>query len=147
MSKRYQLPKTDPEGFKELLQLESYFEKIHWMRPILHLVKIRASQINQCAYCINMHVNKAMADGETWKRIVLLNAWPEAACFSDREKVVLEMTDSLTLIHQTGFGNALYEKAKAFFTDQEIAQLSMAIGLINLWNRVVITSGANESEV
>lgn len=141
MQTRYNLPETDPEGFNELLKLESFCQKNIWMKSLAHLIKIRASQINKCVYCIHMHANEAIKAGETLQRIVLLPAWQEAPVFTEQERVVLEMTESITLISQSGFSEALYTKAKTFFTDKEIAQIAMAIGLINLWNRVVISSG------
>ncbi len=141
MEKRYNLPETDPEGFNELLKLEAFCQKNTWMKSLAHLIKVRASQINKCVYCINMHTNEALKAGETLQRIVLLPAWQEAPVFTEQERVVLEMTESMTLISQAGFPEALYAKAKTFFTDKEIAQLALAIGLINLWNRVVLCSG------
>src|SRR5688572_30344010 len=133
MKTRYNLPETDPRGFSELLKLDSYCSTFESLKPFLHLIKIRASQLNQCAYCINMHTHEAIKGGETPMRIVLLNAWKDASIFTDKEKIVLEITESVTLISELGFADALYEKALAYFSDKEIAQISITIGIINLW--------------
>jgi AhpD family alkylhydroperoxidase len=145
MNERYQLPKADPEGFKELLRPESYFDNIRWIKPILHPAKIRTSQINQCAYCINMHADKAVAGGESLKRIVLLNAWSEARCHSSKEKIALESPNVARSFIRQDSKKLCIKEPKPFHTDQEIAQVAMAIGLTNLWNRVVITAGVGKS--
>jgi AhpD family alkylhydroperoxidase len=125
-NERYQPPKSDPEGFKELFQMEAYFDNIQWIKPILHLVKIRASQINQCAYCINMHANKALADGESCKRILLLNAWSETSCFSSKEKRV--GNDRTYHSHSTGrVQRNFVSKGQSIFTGQQIAQVAMVL--------------------
>jgi len=141
MEQRYNLPDTDPEGFNELLKLETFMEKIEWLNPYKYLIKLRASQLNKCAYCLNMHSKEALQKGETINRIILLNAWKEATVFDEKEKIVLEFTEHFTLVSLTRFNDDLFQQASAHFNDKQIAQLVMAIGMINLWNRIVICSG------
>ncbi|HMR84951.1 MAG TPA: carboxymuconolactone decarboxylase family protein [Niabella sp.] len=144
-TKRYNIEKSDPEGFMALLQLESFMKSIQWMEPFALLIKIRASQLNQCTFCINLHTKEAVAAGETDKRIALLNTWKRAPAFNDKEKVVLALTEALTLTIPH-VSDDLYQEAAAYFDDTKIAQLAMAIGMINLWNRVVIASGILETD-
>ena len=105
------------------------------------LIKIRASQINGCAYCINMHTLDAIKNGETNQRIFLLNAWREVeGIFTDEEKVVLAITEEITLIHQNGLSDDTYSTALQFFSETQIADIITAIITINLWNRVVLST-------
>lgn len=138
---RYNLPEIDPEGFKELLQLESYLESINWIKPYVLLIKIRASQINNCAYCLKMHTSEAIESGETMKRISLLSKWRLERIFSEQEKLILKITEAVTFISNNGLTNSLYRELETHFTTKQISQIVFAIGLINLWNRVVIASG------
>jgi AhpD family alkylhydroperoxidase len=103
-----------------------------------HLVKLRASQINGCAFCIDMHAREARADGETEERIYLLNAWRESPLYSDRERAALEWTEALTLVSETGAPDSAYQAAKAQFSEAELVKLTVAIGLINIWNRISV---------
>ncbi|WP_144281963.1 carboxymuconolactone decarboxylase family protein [Chryseobacterium echinoideorum] len=141
MKQRYNLPDTDPDGFNELLKLETFMEKIEWIAPYKYLIKIRASQLNKCAYCLNMHSKEALENGETANRIILLNAWKEATVFGEKEKIVLEFTEHFTLVSQAEFNEGLFQQASDHFDNKQVAQLVMAIGMINLWNRIVICSG------
>lgn len=139
-TKRYNIEKTDPQSFTALLRLEDFLKSITWMEPFVPLIKIRASQLNQCAFCINMHTNEAIANGESISRIALLNAWKHATVFNDKEKAVLALTDALT-ITVPYVDDELYHQLASYFDEKEISQMAMAIGMINFWNRVVITSG------
>ena len=104
-----------------------------------HLLKIRASQINSCAYCINMHTKEALHSGETQQRLFLLSAWRETSLFTPEEKAILALTEEVTLIHQHGVTDATYSRAREFFDDKTIGELIMAIVLINMWNRVSVS--------
>src|SRR6185369_2629864 len=105
---------------------------------LLHMVKLRASQINGCAYCIDMHWKDARAAGETEMRLYALNAWHESPFYTERERAALEWTDALTLVQQTHAPDAAYERARAQFNDRELADLTWAIAAINAWNRMGI---------
>lgn len=101
------------------------------------LVEIRASQINGCAYCIDMHTKDARAAGETEQRIYALNAWRETPFFSDRERAALEWTESVTLIAQTHVPDDVYERVSAHFSEAELVALTFGVAVINSWNRLV----------
>ncbi|NIJ60319.1 AhpD family alkylhydroperoxidase [Pseudochelatococcus lubricantis] len=107
---------------------------------LLHLIKLRASQINGCAYCVDMHVKDSLADGIPAQKLHLVSVWRESPLFDDRERAVLEWTESLTLIASTGAPDGAYEAVRAHFTEEQIAQLIVAIGTINIWNRIAVSS-------
>jgi AhpD family alkylhydroperoxidase len=108
----------------------------------LHLLKLRASQINGCAYCIGMHTDEALRDGEPPERLTLLDAWPESSRFDERERAALEWIEEVTLIADSGASDEAYERLKAQFSDDEIIWLTVAATLINAWNRIAISSRA-----
>jgi AhpD family alkylhydroperoxidase len=105
------------------------------------LVKIRASQINGCAYCIELHTRDARRTGESERRIYALSAWHESPLFSERERAALALTDSITNIAGSGLTDTVYEQAAAYFDEDELANLILAITAINAWNRLAISSG------
>ena len=107
-------------------------------KPLLELVKIRASQINGCANCLHMHTADARKHGETEERIYLLNAWRESLLYTPRERAALGWTEALTLVAQTQAPDADYEALKAEFTDKEQVELTFLIGAINTWNRLCV---------
>jgi AhpD family alkylhydroperoxidase len=102
-------------------------------------VKIRASQINGCAYCIDMHTQDARAEGETERRIYALNAWRETPFYTDRERAALAWTEAVTRIGDGGVPDALYEEARQHFDEKELVDLNWAVAAINAWNRVAIS--------
>jgi AhpD family alkylhydroperoxidase len=108
-------------------------------RPLLELVKMRASQINGCAYCLDMHSKDARALGETEQRLYLLNAWREAPFYSERERAALEWTEAITLIAGKQVPDDVYERVAAQFSPEELANLTLAIATINSWNRLSIS--------
>jgi AhpD family alkylhydroperoxidase len=108
---------------------------------LAHLVEIRASQINGCANCINMHAADARSKGETEQRIYLLSAWREAPCYSDRERAALGWTDALTRLPEGHGRDAAYEALKAHFTQEEQVKLTLMINVINGWNRIAVGFG------
>lgn len=140
MEKRLNLFKVIPDGYKAMSGLESYIRS-SGIPPIqLELIKIRASQINGCAFCLDMHTKDALKLGETPQRIFVLNGWRETDLFSEEEKVILEMTEEITLISQKGLTSETYQKALQLFDETHIAQLIMAIVTINSWNRIAIST-------
>jgi AhpD family alkylhydroperoxidase len=110
-------------------------------RTVAELVKIRASQINGCANCINMHVSDARSKGETEQRVYLLSAWREVPCYTDRERVALGWTDALTRLSEGHERKSAYEALKAHFTDEEQVKLTLMINVINGWNRIAVGFG------
>ncbi len=106
---------------------------------LIELVKIRASQINGCSYCIDMHSKDARAEGETEQRIYALSAWEETPFFTDRERAALALTEAITLVGQGHVPDAVYEKASKSFSEEELVNLTLAIITINGWNRIAIT--------
>jgi len=108
-------------------------------RSLLDLVKVRGSQINRCAHCIDMHTKDARANGESEQRLYALDAWRETPFFSDRERAALEWTETLTRIADNQVPDDVYERVAAHFSDDELVALTMAVVVINAWNRIAIT--------
>ena len=127
-----------PESIKGLLQIEKYIAKSGLDRKVFELVKLRASQINKCAYCIDMHTKDARNDGETEQRLYGLSAWKETPFYSEKERAALAWTEALTLISENEISDSLYNKVREHFDDQETVALTMAIVAINSWNRLAI---------
>ena len=119
--------------------LEVYLAKSTIEKPLLHLIKYRVSQINGCAFCIDMHTKDARARGETEQRLYALNAWRETPFFTDRERAALAWTESLTLISKTNVPDDVYAEASQHFTEVELVNLTMAVIAINGWNRLAIS--------
>ena len=138
MNSRPQPFAAAPELMQAFLEFSGRVEASGLERPLLELVKIRASQINGCANCLNMHTLDARAAGETEERIYLLSAWHEAPVYTDRERAALEWTEALTLLAQTRAPDAAYDAVKAQFTDAEIVKLTMVINAINAFNRLAV---------
>lgn len=140
MQKRVNINSAEPNALKAMMGLETYLSNISISKTLKELIKIRASQINGCAYCIDMHTKDALKNGETNQRIFLLNAWKETSdIFTDEEKVILAITEEVTLIHQNGLSDETYEKALQFFSENQIAEIIMAVITINAWNRIALS--------
>lgn len=122
-----------------MMNLERYVRESGLEHTLLHLVKLRASQINGCAYCIDMHSKDARALGEDEHRLYALSAWRETPFFSDRERAALAWTDALTLIAENGVPDELYHQVREHFTEKEMVDLTMALVAINGWNRLSIS--------
>ncbi|HRF09373.1 MAG TPA: carboxymuconolactone decarboxylase family protein [Xanthobacteraceae bacterium] len=137
MSNRPNPAKAAPETFKLMKALSDHTANSGIDKMLLELVKIRASQINGCAFCISMHAQEARKLGETDERMLMLSAWPEAGLFSEREKAALAWTEALTLIADSHVSDELYEETRVHFSEQEIVDLSWAITVINGWNRMM----------
>lgn len=140
MEERIQIDATEPDAFKAMNALEGYLQKSQLSKTHRELIKIRASQINGCAFCIDMHTKDALKQGETPQRVFLLNAWREADLFTDEERILLQLTEEVTLIHQEGVSDDTYQKALAVFGKNYLSQLIMAITTINAWNRIAIST-------
>lgn len=140
MNERLNLAKADPKAFKAMLSLEKYLAESALDKKLYELIKTRASQINGCAYCINMHTRDAMEMGETAQRLFLLDAWRETKLFTDKERAVLELTEAMTLIANKPVSDEIYNAAKEHLTDKEFAAVMLAVVAINGWNRIAITS-------
>jgi len=141
MSARINMATVDTAAYKAMMGLEGYLQTISLNHIQKELIKIRASQINGCAFCLDMHTKDAMKYGETPQRIYLLNAWKEALeLYTEEEQVLLAMTEEITLISQKGLTEETYYKAKQLFDESQIAQIIMAIVTINAWNRIAIST-------
>ena len=138
MKSRLEFASASPEGIKAMLGFERFVQGCGLERSLIELVKIRASQLNGCAYCLHMHTADARAAGETEERIYLLPAWRESPLYTPRERAALEWTEALTLIAETGAPDAAYDELAAAFTPGEQANLSLLIGAINVWNRLAV---------
>lgn len=138
MSQRFAYPKASPDGYKAMLQLQQHVDDCGLEHALLELVKMRASQLNGCAYCLDMHSKDARAAGESEQRLYLLNAWREAPFYSPRERAALAWTEALTLISHGEVSDALYAEVRAQFGEKELVDLSLAVIAINGWNRLAI---------
>jgi AhpD family alkylhydroperoxidase len=127
-----------PEGYAALSKVEDYLKKSGLEPRLLALVKTRVSQMNGCAYCLHMHTKEAIEAGEQNVRLHLLDAWHESAMYSQRERAALTWAETLTNIAQTHAPDPVYEEVKRQFSDKEMADLSIAIAMINAWNRLSI---------
>ena len=139
---RFELKDLPQDYYRHLLQMEGLILQ-HLDLELYHLIKLRASQINGCAYCLAMHTDEALQHGETPERIVCLDAWRESPLYSDRERAALAWTEELTLIADRGASKEAFEGLKPHFTDQDISWLIFAAVQINSWNRIAISSRAH----
>jgi AhpD family alkylhydroperoxidase len=140
MQPRLNFMNTFPAAIRPLMALEGYLRKESGLEPrLLELVKLRSSQINGCAYCIDMHTKDARAQGETEQRLYTVSVWREVPFFSDRERAALLWAEHVTLISEEHVPEAVYEQVKQHFTDAEIVSLTLAVIAINAWNRLAIS--------
>jgi len=139
MKARVEYWKVAPGGFKAMMGLENYLHESGLEAPLLHMVKLRASQINGCAYCIDMHWKDARAAGENEQRLYGLDAWREAGYYTDRERAALAWTEALTKVTEGHVPDAVFDATRAHFSDKELADLTWAVAAINAWNRVAIS--------
>jgi len=140
MEKRFNLQEIQPEAYKAMYALEKYLSATELPKNYKELIKIRASQINGCAFCIDMHTKDAIKGGETPQRIFLLNAWRETDLFTEEEKLILAMTEEVTLISEGGLSAKTYDQLTGVFGEVYTAQLLMMIITINAWNRMAIST-------
>ena len=128
-----------PAAMKALQNVEAYLHQCGLDQRLIELVKMRTSQINGCAYCLDMHSKELRRLGEIEQRIYLLNAWRESPLYTPRERAALAWTEAVTLIAQTHAPNAAYTEVRRQFDDKELIDLTILIGMINLWNRLAIS--------
>jgi AhpD family alkylhydroperoxidase len=139
MEPRINYGKVAPAAIKAMRGLEEYVASSGLEKSLYELVKTRASQINGCAFCLDMHTKDARKAGETEQRLYALSAWHETPFYSERERAALEWTEALTLISDTDVPDALYENVRKQFSESEIVALTIAIVAINGWNRLAIS--------
>lgn len=140
MSLRFNYREANPKSFETMLKFEEFIGNTGLDKHIYELIKIRASQINGCAFCVDMHTTELSKMGDN--RIHLISVWHEAHdIFTDKEKAVLELTEAVTQISKQGVPCELYEKVRAHFSEKEYVDLIMAINTINSWNRLAISTG------
>ena len=140
MEQRLNIKQLEPNAYKAILEISKYLETTSLSITIKNLIKIRASQINSCAYCIEMHTTEALKNGEKQNRIFALSAWKESPLFSEQEKALLAATDEITQISKNGLTEGSFQKLKSYFNDNEIAQIIIQIGEINIWNRIAVST-------
>lgn len=138
--KRINIKNLEPNAYKAMLGMEQYIRSTSLPKVLCELIKIRASQINGCAYCIDMHTQEAIKIGETPRRIFALSAWKESPLFSDEERAALQLTEEVTLISKDGVSDETYDTAIKLFGDQTVAQIIMQIIIINSWNRIAVST-------
>jgi AhpD family alkylhydroperoxidase len=127
-----------PEAAKAVVALEQYCQNSGIPKRLIHLIKLRASIINGCAYCVDMHSKEARKDGLSEQWIDLVSTWHEARVYSEAERAVLGWTDALTLLAQTRAPDADYEVMRAHFSEEDIAKIMVVISAINVWNRIAV---------
>lgn len=138
MKKRIDYFAASPNAMKGMLEIEKYISTANIDKKLLELVKTRASQLNRCAYCLDMHTKDARIAGETEQRLYTLPAWRETPFFSEKERAALAWTEALTLLPTNDVSDAVYDEIKKHFTDKELVDLTMAIVAINGWNRLSV---------
>jgi AhpD family alkylhydroperoxidase len=138
MQPRIDSAKAAPGAVKAMLDLEKYVRQSGLETPLLELVRLRASQINGCAYCLDMHTKDARAEGETEQRLYTLSAWRETPFFSERERAALEWTEAVTEIGKDHVPDEVFERTRRHFSERELADLTLAVIAINAWNRLSI---------
>ncbi|NGN41046.1 carboxymuconolactone decarboxylase family protein [Mesorhizobium sp. CGMCC 1.15528] len=138
MKPRLEFFKADPELLKAVQTLNAKVDQCGLEKSLLHLIKLRASQINGCSYCVDMHTREARADGESEQRVYLVSAWRESPLYSDRERAAFEWTETLTWLADKPVTDSLYTEMLEHFSEQELVKLSVAVGMINVWNRLCV---------
>jgi AhpD family alkylhydroperoxidase len=136
MKARIELTSIDPKVIQSLLTVQALADHGGLDKKLLNLMKMRASQINGCGYCLDMHSKEARAAGETEQRLYGLNAWREAPYYSERERAALEWTEAVTLVQVGYVPDSVYEIVKAQFSESEIQSLTLGVAMINVWNRL-----------
>jgi len=138
MKARLNIAAVSGGAYHAMLGLEKYIHDSSIEPKLVHLLKMRASQINGCAYCLDMHSKDARASGETEQRLYGLDAWREAPYYTDRERAALEWTEALTLVSEGHVPDEVYERARRQFSERELVELGMIAVAINGWNRLAI---------
>jgi AhpD family alkylhydroperoxidase len=138
MEPRLNFYSASPNAIKAMRGLEEHIARSGVEKPLAQLVRLRASQINGCAYCVDMHYADARKEGDTERRLSNLIVWREAPFFTDRERAALEWTEALTLVADTHVPDAVWDRVKPHFTPEEIVDLTLLVSAINSWNRFAI---------
>lgn len=138
MKQRLDYWKTEPKLMKAVLDFNTAAMESGLEHSLLHLVKLRASQINGCSYCVDMHSKEARKDGETEQRLYLVAAWRESPLFTERERAAFAWTEAVTEISHGGVSDALYEETRRHFSEEELVRLNAVVAVINVWNRFAI---------
>jgi AhpD family alkylhydroperoxidase len=146
MEQRIQYTKYSPEALKAMLAMERYLKGCGLEEGLLHMIRLRASQINGCAFCLDMHWKDARALGETEQRLYGLDAWREAPYYTPRERAALAWTEAVTLVAQTHVPDDVYQEARKEFSENELVDLTYAVMSINAWNRMAIAMRAVPGE-
>ena len=136
---RLDYTKFGHEPLRSLYAIERYLHDSGIDSKLLHMIKLRASEINGCAYCIDMHWKDAIAAGESEQRLYGLNAWRESPYYTDRERAALEWAESLTMVSETHVPDEVYQRVRAHYSEKEMVDLTIAVGMINMWNRIAIS--------
>ena len=139
MEPRLNFSTVDPEGYRAMVNLDHCVGNCGLESSLLELVKVRASQINRCAFCIDMHTKDARDSGESEQRLYALNAWHKTPFFTERERAALAWTEALTLIHENEMPDELYQSIRQQFSEKDLVGLTLAITTINGWNRLAIS--------
>lgn len=140
METRFNFVSTAPGAYQAVLGLEHYLRSCGLETSLLHLIKLRASQINGCAFCLDMHWKDLRAAGETEQRLYSLDAWRECSYYTDRERAALAWTEAVTLITDGHISDAVYEEVRPHFSEKEICDLTLAVATINTWNRLMVAA-------
>jgi AhpD family alkylhydroperoxidase len=140
MEPRFNPYKLSPGGYKAMMGLEAFLGSSSIEKNLLHLLKLRASQINGCAYCIDMHWKDLRAAGENEQRLYGLDAWEESPYYSPRERAAMRWTEAVTLIREGHVPDQVYREVREQFNEQELSDLTIAIATINAWNRIAISA-------
>ncbi|MGA8149478.1 MAG: carboxymuconolactone decarboxylase family protein [Terriglobales bacterium] len=138
MEPRLKADKIAPEAYKAVMQVQTYINHSGLEHSLLNLVYLRASQINGCAFCIDMHSKEARALGESEQRLYALDAWRETPFFTERERAALAWTEAITRVAEDHVPDEVYERGKKHFTEAELVNLTLAVAQINVWNRLAI---------
>jgi AhpD family alkylhydroperoxidase len=142
MNPRINFVKLAPEAYQAMAAMEQYLAKCGLEKGLMHMLKLRASQMNGCAYCIDMHWKDARAAGESEQRLYGLDAWRESPYYTDRERAALEWTEALTNITDGHVPDSVYDLARSHFSEKELVDLSWLLATINAWNRMAISMRA-----
>ncbi|WP_299191927.1 carboxymuconolactone decarboxylase family protein [uncultured Litoreibacter sp.] len=139
MHPRLDYTKAAPDAFQAVYALERYVSEQSGIEPrLIHLLKLRASQINHCAYCVDLHTKEARRDGLSEQWIALVCVWRESPLFDARERALLAWVEAVTLVADEAVPDEIFDGMRAHFTDEEITKLTVAIGTINIWNRLSV---------
>ena len=144
MTARIAAHNIPPAAFKAVFGLEEYLRQSELERPLIELVKLRASYMNGCAYCVDMHTKDARAAGETEQRLFAVPVWRETPFFTPRERAALAWTEAVTDLERSGVPDDVYEEVRRHFSEREIVDLTMAVIAINVWNRLAVSLRALE---